>query len=1187
MKYLRPTLVRVCIICMVGMVSVNVSFGQKVKQPSRPLPGSPTVDLPKFESLEAYLQARGNQTHNLFESAVPAGKIEWNSQATALKAVPISVNKHGGVHTSAFSSTKKISTDKIIRSSNGTVRWMRSPLRAEPRVSLAGKQASPAAYTEVALSVFRANKKVFGIENPDQELLSMSTHQDDLGFVHARFEQQFNEIPVWGRDVYVHFNDNGDVYAVNGMYEPTPRDAAALSNVTPAFSVDRAEEIVVQDLKSRDRWAPIDAETAEILGMKLIESRPIWYPDAQGTLSLAYEVNIHPTAIEWYQYIIDAKTGETLNRIDQHCSFLHDQPLPAAGDISISLKHTHHTADQIAVGNGAANYVDAQGIDLAGNTRNFRALVLDQGGFLLQSDLDNVPPGATASLIPEVGGSVVLDAQNNDLTNDLPLIGIDSDSPSQWSDPSGVSAHVNAELTYAYYKNEHGRNAIDDRNQSMVSLIHATDEGQPMDNAFWNGRIMVFGDGNQVSADWPGSLDVAAHEMTHGVIQHTANLVYQFQSGALNESFADIFGILLDPEDTLIGEDAILPRFGIAFRDLLNPGNPQLLDPQPSSMAEFVTLRADQDNGGVHVNSGIPNRAAALIMQQLGFEAAGAIYYRALTTYLTRSSQFGDARMAVEQSTIDFFGDNSAQLAAVQQAFDTVGIFESSGNDTEEGNDVPEQTGGESLIAFLGESGQLGLADITDPANVSVGFFSGEGAIARINPDIGDFTQLSTPRTGEVIFFINQERKLSFVELATGQVNVFDELFIEEEGDLWNAAISPAGNFVAIVSAYVDDPNMYIFDGNELGVIPLEPESTQDGIQVESITFPGVVNWSPNPAQPRIAFDAFNVQAVEGEDDEEYWNIYEIDFEASRIYELLPPQGSEVNIGNIAYSNTDPDQVAFNIFQPGLNSVALGNFVEGDVFSYDLSTANVTSALAPSFSPDDSEVVFYNPDANQLMFIQRESLTLSSLDFNETVFNPKWFIRGGSGGTQNQAPTAGFVVSTISGTAPLDVQFDASSSSDPDGEPLAYDWDFGNGASGGGQMVTHTFSQGGSFEVVLTVMDSGGLSSQAFIIITVEGPSGVSNETADELPQTVALHQNYPNPFNPTTQIRFDLPAHDHVRVEVMDLLGRSVTTLVDDPMPAGSHEFTFDAAGLPSGTYMVVLRAGNTQQVRQMVLLR
>ncbi|MFK7845475.1 MAG: M4 family metallopeptidase [Rhodothermales bacterium] len=1154
-------------LALVAMTITGSAYGQALHPPVRLFEGAPKVDLPRYPSIDAYMRAHPAKAGGLEAFVTPNDKATRTMER-------ISVKSQAGRLAKAFIPDAQLK--HVSRTKNGTVRWFEGRLQSEAGFSMPSKRASNAnfqgaVFEEAARSVLRHNKKWLGIDNPDEELNPIDIHRDALGFVHARFEQVVDGIPVWGRDLYVHFNDQGEVYALNGMYEPSQKGLDAIPLVTAAGANDR----VIAELKALDRWAPLEAEVMSMLDIELISNSLVWYPDENGGLALAYQVDVHPTVIEWYSYIVDAKTGQVLNKISQHCSIDHQKPLPPATSLSLNTS-----------GWGSRDtFIDAQGVDLAGQTRAFRALSLDSGGFLLMSDLDNIPAGAQLKLIPDEGGSVVLTTNNKDLTAETSLDGIFANGATSWTDPSSVSAHVNAELIYDYYKTVHNRNAIDDKNQSLVSIIHVTNDGQPMDNASWNGRFMIYGDGNTGFTPLAEALDVAGHEITHGVIQHTAGLVYQFQPGALNESFADVFGVLVESEDFLLGEDISIQSQGIALRDLLNPDNPQVQATQPASMADFYNLTADQDNGGVHINSGIPNRAAALIIQGIGGDKTGQIYYRALTSYLNRNSQFGDARMAIEQATKDLHGDNSEELQIVRQSFDAVGIAGSSGSGGDEGNDVPIQTGGQSLIAFMIEDGSLGIVDVTNPENVTTGLFQGAGTTARTNPELNDFSQLSTTRDGETIWFINDQLKLAVLNVTSGEVSVFDDLSIQEEGDLWNASISPDGNFVALVSAYTEDPNLYIFDGQQLATIELKPEGTQEDIKIESIQYPDVVTWSPNPQIPRIAFDAFNVQALAGGESEEYWNIYELNFESSRIYELLPPQGNGVNVGNITYSNSDPDLVAFNLLEADKTEIAIGNFATGEITILNLVDQGVNNALRPSFAPDDKQLVFSNPTTNQLMFTDGNAL--SSLTFDISLYNPKWFVTGGSGGVQNQAPQASFFVSEISGVAPLELTFNASDSSDPEGGALTYNWDFGNGSTGGGETITHTFSQGGAFDVVLSVLDSGGLSSSASITITVEDPNGVSVESSGELPTRVALHQNYPNPFNPTTNIRFDLPVTSEVQVEVLDLLGRSVSKLLDGSLSAGTHEVSFDAGDLPSGVYMILLSTSDITETRKMVLMR
>jgi Zn-dependent metalloprotease len=130
--------------------------------------------------------------------------------------------------------------------------------------------------------------------------------------------------------------------------------------------------------------------------------------------------------------------------------------------------------------------------------------------------------------------------------------------------------------------------------------------------------------------------------LTHGITEYTANLIYQDQPGALNESFSDFFGAMVDRDDWIMGEDIMLPGMGSGLRDLSNPHNRNMLDQLPMTMDEYVYTSSDY--GGVHTNCGIPCYAAYLIADRIGKDKTEKIYYRALSSYLTRQSQFIDAR---------------------------------------------------------------------------------------------------------------------------------------------------------------------------------------------------------------------------------------------------------------------------------------------------------------------------------------------------------------------------------------------------------------------------------------------------------------------------------------------------------------------------------------------------------------
>jgi bacillolysin len=239
---------------------------------------------------------------------------------------------------------------------------------------------------------------------------------------------------------------------------------------------------------------------------------------------------------------------------------------------------------------------------------------------------------------------------------------------------------------YDYYLGTFGRDSYDGLGHIIRSTVHF---GSNHNQAFWctdacaavfgnpsDGEQVAFGDGNGVVfSSLARDIDVVAHELTHGVVSSEANLTPQIQSGALNESYADVFAAMVDTDNWLIGEDSFSPGIpGDAIRDMANPAASGG-GSQPDHMS--VYRETVYDSGGIHINSGIPNRAAYLTSEGPGYGIGRAstqqIYYRALTTYLTPSSDFRDNLNALLQSADDLF-PGTAEMAAVARANATVGI---------------------------------------------------------------------------------------------------------------------------------------------------------------------------------------------------------------------------------------------------------------------------------------------------------------------------------------------------------------------------------------------------------------------------------------------------------------------------------------------------------------------------------
>jgi Zn-dependent metalloprotease len=273
------------------------------------------------------------------------------------------------------------------------------------------------------------------------------------------------------------------------------------------------------------------------------------------------------------------------------------------------------------------------------------------------------------------------------------LPGTTVSNPPTWN-PNAVSAHANAEEVVKFLKTTLGRNGLDNRGSKLISSINcvvASDSPGPKEwiNAAWIGTQMVYGQRRNGAGlmSLSANLDVVAHEIFHGVTDFTARLEYQAESGALNESYSDIFGILISnfsktdvtTWDWELGEG--LTAGGTPFRDLKDPTR----FGQPKHMRDFVNTR--RDNGGVHTNSGIHNFAAFRIMSAqtaagsaiLTPKESAAIFYLALSQRLSRTSGFSDSRRAVVASARTLFrgltsSQQTAKISAIEKGFTAAGI---------------------------------------------------------------------------------------------------------------------------------------------------------------------------------------------------------------------------------------------------------------------------------------------------------------------------------------------------------------------------------------------------------------------------------------------------------------------------------------------------------------------------------
>jgi len=767
----------------------------------------------------------------------------------------------------------------------------------------------------------------------DQEgvSLELKTSTRDKEMEHFRFQQVYKDIAVWGNEVTVH--QQGDAYAMMGRLQKFPFQKEAVVK----YDMKQVSSIVGQDLSSNGVSIMTAEKKSEVDLMLEDDVRELVWFDHEGAFKLAWHITEHPNLASRWEYFIDATNGSILEKHESLCK---------------AHNHPPHFFDGKSVGSG---------IDLRGDNQTVQTYQVGNSHILLDASRTDMfdPRGPLPS--DPIGAILTLDAINTfPGDNRFRYKDLISNSTT-WNNPDAVSAHVNAAVAYEYFRKFHGRISINGEGGNIISLINVSDEdGADMDNAFWNGAAIFYGKGKSAfSAPLSKAIDVAAHELTHGVIQTTANLEYQGESGALNESFADIFAVAVEREDYLIGEDIVNKNiFPVALRNLADPHNngSSLNDPgyQPAHYEERYTGR--EDNGGVHINSGIPNKAFFLFTEEVGLEVSEVIYYSALTNYLTRSSQFIDLRNAVIAASAAYSSDIRYQEAA-ESAFDQVGIMAGeSGNYTE---NVDQNPGNDFMLVTSFEDGLLRLID---PAGNSLT----EGPLSQVPPS----KPPSITDDGSLIVYVAEDKTIHYLEIDwdPSSGGTLSEGTLQSDPIWLNAAISKDGTKLAANLDAVND-SIFVFtldqEQNDLRVFELYNPTTAEGLRTGNVHFADVLEW--DLTSEYLLYDGFNSIQKEGSVESlEYWDIgfmrvwdYAADSYADgEITKLFTGLPEEISIANPTFSKNSPYIIAFDYLDESIGQDAL-SVLGVNTETYDVGTIYENTVPGyPSFTREDDRLVF-------------------------------------------------------------------------------------------------------------------------------------------------------------------------------------------------------------------------------------
>ncbi len=489
-----------------------------------------------------------------------------------------------------------------------------------------------------AATIFDEYKIAFGLQK-NEEMQISRIDSDNLGVQHYRYNQLFNGIPVEGGEYIVHELYGRSVRA-NG------RIILGIEiNTDPVITKQQALDIALKNLRS-DKY--LWQSEAEENMLKIITKDPdaTYYPKAELCIAgpdyfpelkknhLAYKLNIGSAEPNYYYDIyIDAMTGSELFKLSR----IHEENRP---------------------GTAVTMYSDT--VDIVADHFS--------GGFRLREVRDGV--------------NIITYNANNGRNLDNATDFVDTDN--FWNnvnrklDQTATDVHWGAEMSYDYYKINFNRNSIDDNGMDLVSLVHV---GTNWYNATWNGIYMSYGDGNNSPLT---DMVVVSHELTHGVTQHTAGLIYAYESGALNESFSDIFGVAAKTWAGVTKPDGS-PTWRIVGRNMADPNS----SGHPDTYKGRNWRTGSGDNGGVHSNSQVQNYWFYMLVtgasgtndneddydvEAIGIEKAGQIAYRNLAYYLTRSSNYYDARNGSLQAAEDLYGICSNEYKQVAKAWHAVGV---------------------------------------------------------------------------------------------------------------------------------------------------------------------------------------------------------------------------------------------------------------------------------------------------------------------------------------------------------------------------------------------------------------------------------------------------------------------------------------------------------------------------------
>lgn len=482
---------------------------------------------------------------------------------------------------------------------------------------------------------------------PETDWKIIREESDRIGMHHVFVQQRHSGIPVEGAVMAIHARSD-KIASISGTFLPISKQNI-LIGMGPEKAVSRALALYPA---TKYKWQIAEEEL--FIKETNQDTLASWFPTATlvyvanqfdlqpGKISAAYKMKIYAEEPHFARQVyLDAQSGQLLAEEDL-----------------IQIINRPGTA--------VTRYSDTQSMVTDSFTGGYRLRETGRGNGI---ETFNLKKGSS------YGAAVDFTDSDNFW-----------DNANANKDEIATDAHWGAEMTYDYFFSKFGRNSFDNKGAKIRSYVHY---GNNYNNAFWNGSVMTYGDGDGSVFTPLTSMDVCGHEVSHAVTTNTAGLIYSYESGALNESFSDIFGNSIEkyakPNDFnwRMGEE-ITPS-GNGIRHMGNPN----AKGHPDTYKGTLWYSGAGDNGGVHSNSGVQNywyyllceggigkndKSDSFFVDSLGMEKAEQIAYRNLSVYLTPNSQYADARFFSIQSAIDLYGNCSPEVIATTNAWHAVGV---------------------------------------------------------------------------------------------------------------------------------------------------------------------------------------------------------------------------------------------------------------------------------------------------------------------------------------------------------------------------------------------------------------------------------------------------------------------------------------------------------------------------------